>query len=201
MTFEVQQTRWDRMIRRVSGSIGPGSRVSETLSELFPVIDVERAPPELLALGGTHMAMGFTSETAIAAVFQHSQVFNPVDSGNLIVLLSLVIESNGAFVGMGLIDGAFTTNNPNNVGFVDGRLFGDPVPVGQVRDETAGAIGPEHYQIPFGVFGVTHFAPPKAIAVLSPGIGFQVHTTTVNRTLTCSYTWTERPAEESELSL
>ena len=59
--FEVQQNRWDQLIRRVSGSIGPGSRVSETLSELLPVMDVERVPGELLRLMGTDVAMA--SET------------------------------------------------------------------------------------------------------------------------------------------
>jgi len=201
MTFEVQQTRWDRMIRRVSGSIGPGSRLSETLSELFPVFDVEQAPAELLVLGGTRMAHGFSNEPAVADVIQHSQLFNPVDSGSLITLLYIAIRSNVSEVAMGLIDGAFTTSKTNNVAFVDGRLFGSSAPVGQVRHETAGAPGPESFLLNSSFFNVTPFAPPKAIAVLSPGIGFQIHTLTVNGKLDVSYTWLERQAEQSELSL
>ena len=202
MTFEVQQTRWDRIIRRVSGSIGPGSRVSETLSELFPVVDVENVPAELLALGGTRMAIGNSNEPAVAAVFQISELFNPVGSNAIITLLHLnVISTSALSVGMGITDGSFTNNNPANVSFADGRFLPPTVPVGQVRDETAGAEGVRFYLLDQNNFQSEIFQPPKAIAVLVPGTGWSVGTTVVNHPLSVSYGWLERPAEESELNL
>lgn len=202
MTFEVQQTRWDRMIRRVSGSIGPGSRVSETLSELFPVFDVEQAPAELLVLGGTQMAIGHTNENAVAAVFQNSELFNPVGSGSIITLLSIsAFGGGGITLNMGLTTGSFTTNNPSLVGFADGRLLGAALPVGQCRDETSGAVGAKDYLLLPGIYQNGIFAPPKAIAVLTPGTGWAVGSSAVNLDLIVCYTWIERPAEQSELSL
>lgn len=202
MTFEVQQTRWDRLVRRVSGSIGPGSRVAETLGELFPVLDIEQVPAELLVLGGTRMAIGFTAEAGVAAVFQVSELFNPVDSGALLTLHDLHIFSDSALdIGMGLTDGSFTNNNPTQVGFADGRLLPPTVPVGQVRDETAGAPGVINYVINRDFFLANIYKPPKAIAVLSPGTGWSVTTRLVDVSLTVSYFWTERAAEQSELSL
>jgi len=202
MTFEVQQTRWDRMIRRVSGSIGPGSRVSETLSELFPVFDVEQAPAELLVLGGTRMAIGSTNTGAVAAVFQLSQLHNPVDSGTIITLQSLHLFSVAATgVVMGILEGpGFTNDNPEK-GFADGRLQGANTPVGQVRDETAAAPAPLFYRLNREQFLANIFQPPNAIAVLTPGTGWAISPNTVNQSLTVSYQWIERPAQESELSL
>lgn len=202
MSHEVQQTRWDRLIRRVSGSIGPGSRVGETLSELFPVIDVENIPAELLALGGTRMAIGNTNEPAVAAVFQISQLFNPVGSGIIITLLHLhVISTDALSVGMGITDGSFTNNNPLNVSFADGRFLPPEVPTGQCRDETAGAEGVRFYLFDQNNFQSQIFQPPKAICVLVPGTGWSVSTTVVNHPLSVSYGWIERPAEQSELNL
>ncbi|MEE8606213.1 MAG: hypothetical protein V3S55_01305 [Nitrospiraceae bacterium] len=201
MVHEVQQTRWDRLVRRVSGSIGPGSRVSETLSELFPTLNVEDLPLELLALGGTHLAVGSSNRAAVAAVFQVSELFNPVDSGSLITLMYLQANSSDTSLVMGLTDGAFTTNNPTTVGFADGRLFGVATPVGQVRDETAGAAGVVNWRLFGNQFLDNIFAPPKGIAVLSPGTGWSVSTTVVNKSLEVGYVWMERPAEQSELSL
>lgn len=201
MGHEVQQTRWDRLVRRVSGSIGPGSRVSETLTELFPVFDVENVPAELLILGGTHMAGGHSDEVAVAALFQLSQLFNPVDSGTIITLLSVGVDSADTVIGMGINDGSFTNNNPTTVDFTDGRLLSAAAPVGQVRDETAGAIGVRTYLLRRELFTTNFFEPPKAVAVLSPGTGWSVTCLTVNVRLTVNYTWIERPAEQSELSL
>lgn len=200
MGYEVQQTRWDRIVRRVSGSIGGGSRVSETLTELFPMFDVENVPAELLVLGGTRMAMGFTLEPASAVLFQVSQLFNPVGSGAIIRVTELSVITDAADVGIGLTTGSFTTDNPTRKGFTDGRLIAS-IPVGQVRDETAGASGVIHYILGGNVLLNGPFRPPNAVAVLSPGTGLSVTTRAVNLTLNVNYTWLERPAEESELSL
>ena len=202
MTFEVQQTRWDRIIRRVSGSIGPGSRVSETLSELFPVIDVEQVPAELLLLGGTRMAMGRSSNTPLAANFQLSMLRNPGGSEAIITLLGVAINGSGlSGFALGMTLNTFPNLNTANTGFRDGRLIGTGVPVGEVRDDQSLVIGVEHFVLDEDQVNGGLFQPPKALAVISPGTAFSVSTRIVNTSLLCSWLWIERPAEQSELSL
>ena len=202
MTFEVQQTRWDRMIRRVSGSIGPGSRVSETLSELFPVFDVEQAPAELLILGGTHLASGRSIEIGVASNFQRSQIRNPGQSGSIITVLQVsVFSSLAQGIGMGITLNTFANLNTANTSFLDGRLIGAAVPVGQVRDDIGLVADVDFYEIRTDATRSIDYKPPKAVAVLSPGTAFSVTTTVVNTLLLCSFLWMERPAEESELNL
>ncbi len=202
MTYEVQQTRWDRIIRRVSGSIGPGSRVSETLSELFPVVDVEQVPAELLALGGTHMAMGRSTAAPLAANFQLSMLRNPGGSNAIITLLAVAINTSGlAGVALGLTLNTFSNLNTANTAFSDGRLFGIPQPVGEVRDEPNLVAGVEFFVLDADQVKGGLIQPPKALAVISPGTGFSVSTRSANVSLLCSFLWIERPAEQSELSL
>lgn len=202
MTFEVQQTRWDRIIRRVSGSIGPGSRVSETLSELFPVIDVERVPAELLALGGTRLASGRTSQSATASNFQMAMLRNPGGSGALLRLVAVIVSSQSAQAfGMGITTNTFANLNAANTAFLDGRLFASTVPVGEVRNGISLSTGVRFLEIRGGVFESVVWQPPEAVAVLSPGTAFSITTTTINTQLATTFMWLERPAEQSELSL
>lgn len=200
MTFEVQQTRWDRILRRVSGSIGPGSRVSETLSELFPVIDVENVPAELLALGGIHLASGTTLEAGVASNFQRAQLLNPGDSGSLITVLQLSIFSTTAQgLGIGITQNVFSNLNAASTAFLDGRLFGTATPVGQVRDDIGLVADVNFFEIKVASDKSYDYKPPKAVAVLSPGTALSVTTTAANTVLLVSFLWIERPAESSEL--
>jgi len=201
MTFEVQQTRWDRIVRRVSGSIGPGSRVGETLPELFPVLDVERVPGELLVLGGTGVANGGGTLQASAAERVTAQLFNPLDSNVLITLTKVY----AAFViggslrwGTSIVDrgGAISTQV-----FRDTRRILPATPVGVIGQTSAvaGATGTNQCRVlpdvPFLL------EDENGIAVLAPGGGFDIGTNTIIDTIFYSFYWRERPAEESELSL
>jgi len=200
MTFEVQQTRWDRIIRRVSGSIGPGSRVSETLSELFPVMDVERVPAELLVLGGTRLAMGFTEQPGVAANFAQSMLRNPGGSNVIITIL----EARFSALTAQEILGGPTLNTFATAGttvFADTRLGLVSPPTGLVLSDQLLVVGSEFYRFQVEASIDQVWSPPKAIAVLAPGSAFSLSTTSVASQFTCSWTWQERSAEESELSL
>ncbi|KKL93046.1 hypothetical protein LCGC14_1878630 [marine sediment metagenome] len=202
MTFEVQQTRWDRIIRRVSGSIGPGSRVSETLSELFPVIDVERVPAELLLLGGTKMATGRSIEVQVASNFQHSMLRNPGGSNTIITITSLSIFSSTAQAfALGPTLNTLLNLNLANTSFTDTRLDLATKPVGEVRDEPLLVVGVNTYELRGTAGESIFYQPPEAVAVLGPGTAYNVSCTVANTLLLCSWTWRERPAEASELSL
>ena len=200
MTYEVQQTRWDRIIRRVSGSIGPGSRVSETLSELFPMIDVEQIPGELLLLGGTQMAMGQINQAALAANFTQAQLLNLGDSGNLITITQIRVSSSTAqLCRFGPTLTAFTIAGAQAIR--DTRRPPAEAPVGRVRGDRLVAAGPNFFTGQLNGTDDLVLQDPNGIAVISPGAGFIVSAGLVNTNLICSFLWRERPAEQSELSL
>ncbi|KKK68551.1 hypothetical protein LCGC14_2942920 [marine sediment metagenome] len=198
MAYEVQQTRWDRIIRRVSGSIGPGSRVSETLSELFPVLDVENVPAELLMLGGSRLAIGRTSQAPVAAQFNHSMLRNPGDSGLIITVYEIRFSSTTAqVIQCGLTLNTFTVGGSKQ--FADSRLGATNLPTGEIRIVTGAEVGPDFTRFNVTPETDTIWRPPLAIAVLGPASAVALQCGTANTQLTVSYFWKERSAEEAEL--
>lgn len=198
MTYEVQQTRWDRLIRRVSGSIGPGSRVSETISELFPMIDVERVPPELLFLAGIKLGFGGTTVSGVAAESAKVQLFNPADSGNIITITSALVRTDATQT-VRFSNESSPRTAVNTERHRDTRAGILPATVGQVRSSSEAALIPA-----IGVFvtlaNVTFvLTDPNGLAVLGPGSGFVIGGQSLNVGLTVTYFWNERVAEESEL--
>jgi len=197
--YEVQQTRWDRIIRRVSGSIGPGSRVAETLSELFPVLDVERVPAELLILGGWRTGMGAQQLAATAAEVSKIQLFNPLGSGNLVVLTRV----DFATTSIQTVEATIT--NVALADVVGGNIFRDTRAglftggVAQIRAESSAASLAPTYLLRSPANDGSTLADDNGIAVLSPGTGFSIAPNVVNQFMIASFFWRERPAEESEL--
>jgi len=199
--YEVQQTRWDRLIRRVSGSIGPGSRVSETLSELFPTLDVETMPGELLALGGTKLCIGSATLLGIAAQTSRIQLFNPPDSGNIITVTTVTVSTNIAlFVNYAVRQIAIGTPTAFER-FRDGRFPTPQRPVGEIRTLSAAPQTDGDGILRALANEDSLLDDPNDLAVLPPGSGFEFGTAGLNARLTVSFRWRERPAEESELSL
>jgi len=199
MTYEVQQTRWDRLIRRVSGSIGPGSRVSETISELFPVLDVERAPGELLFLSGTQLAFGSGIFNAVAAEIPKIQLFNPVDSGNLITVTTVVFSTDVVTDVRATLSATPETTNLGGAIWRDSRVGVARLAVGQVRGSSA--AGGIAQSLLFRMLGdeSQHLHDENGIVVLSPGTGFTFAPNATNVRFIVSFLWRERPAQESEL--
>ena len=198
MTYEVQQTRWDRIIRRVSGSIGPGSRVSETISELFPVMDVERVPGELLFLGGTKLGLGGTQIVGIAKA--GIQLFNPVNSGNLVTVEEVHIsvgwgETQQIF--LGITPTAFPIDT--GLAFVRDTREGISIEtVAQLRTDTS-AVATLNMSIRVLANTDAIINPRNGVAVLAPGTGVSIVNTINVNVLNVTFFWRERPAEQSEL--
>ena len=200
MTYEVQQTRYDRIIRRVTGSIGPGSCVSESISELFPMVDVERVPAELLLLGGTQLAMGQTRTAAAAALFAQSMLRNPAGSGNIITVTQVAIFSPTAQQARA----GLTLNTLANAGtktIRDGRRGPAGQPVGDVLEEGLLVAGPLFFRFQLNGTDTYILEADNALAVLPPGTAYEVSSGLANADLNVGWMWRERPAEESELSL
>ena len=201
MTYEVQQTRWDRIIRRVSGSIGPGSRVSETLSELFPTLDVERVPGELLFLGGTKLSHGGGTITAIAGQAATASLFNPLDSNHLVTVTGIYFSNLlGGIVRWGPVviqRGSVIATQT----FRDTRALLPAQPVAQVSQLSAVALAPGTNQVRLLANTPLKIEDPNGVTVLAPGTGIEIGSDVLTNTIVYTFYWRERPAEESELSL
>lgn len=201
MTYEVQQTRWDRIIRRVSGSIGPGSRVSETISELFPMIDVERVPGELLILGGTAISHGGGFLTAAGAQFPTAQLFNPANSNHLITITGVYFS---VLITATILWGTSVTQRGTVIStqtFRDTRSLAPSLPVGQVSQDSSATQATATNQSRLLGNVVLKLEDPNGVAVLAPGTGFDIGSTIAANTMHYGFYWRERPAEQSELSL
>ena len=200
MTSELQQTRYDRLIRRVGGIIGPGSKVSEVLSELFPMIDVERVPGELLALSGTVISIGSLSQAGVVAEFARAQLFNPVDSGKLITLTKVIFSSDTAgIINLGWQAAGITTLATTS-SIRDTRFGFTALPVGQMRFASAGFASTADGRIEVIANEPYRLEAENGIAVLGPGSGFEVGADTANRSILATFFWREREAQQSELN-
>ena len=197
---ELQQNRYDQILRRVGGLIGPGSKVSEVISELFPMIDVENVPGELLLLGGTQISYGSHINIPGAANAAQVQLFNVADSGKIVTITKVMFSSfNVVTARLGISNTAVGTAT-NAETFRDSRLPVASQPATQMRffsDPT-----PADPQIQIRILNNVTFSleDPNGVCVLSPGFGFHVGLDTLNATLVCSFLWRERTAEASELN-
>ena len=200
MTYEVQQTRWDRLIRRVSGSIGPGSRVSETISELFPVLDVESVPAELLALSGTALGWGRVISPAVPVENARAQLFNPENSGKLVTITDVwIIAAADGTAELGILQVPLA--DLSAVGqFRDSRFGVTFRPVAELRSDSNVGANPAIFRVRTFNTDNTHFFTENSVAVLSPGFGLVISNTTVNTSITVGFVYRERVAEQSELS-
>jgi len=200
MTTEIQQTRYDQLLRRVGGLIGPGSKVSEVISELFPMIDVERIPGELMLLGGTRLCVGAVTRTGTATFRPRVQLFNPVDSGVLITCSSFIVDSNTR---QRIRWNTDNTQQPTGTGFQrfrDRRLGLTALPTGGIFSDALVAIVNSDGQVLLEQDHHTTIEDPNGIAVLPPGSGLAVGGDVVNSSIGVTFYWRERSAEQSELN-
>lgn len=200
MPSELQQNRYDQLIRRVGGIIGPGSKVSEALTELFPVLDVETMPAELLILGGTTLAVGSLDVTGVAANFSRAQLMNPVGSGKLITLTKCIFSSEAADQMRFGTQLAPITTFATTSAIRDTRLGIDSLPVGQMRFATAGFSSPNQGRIRVLANIPYTLEDENAIVVLAPGSGWEVGSFTADLDILVTFFWRERVAQQSELN-
>lgn len=201
MTSALQQNRYDQLIRRVGGIIGPGSKVNEVLSELFPVISLEELPAELLILGGTDICVGAATITGAAGETGRAQVFNPVGSGRILTVEQALISiSAGSVIRMATTVTPLATGLGTEV-FRDRRRPVDTRPGGQIRSESTVALTDANWSFNALTNTIISVTDPNGLAVLPPGSAFEVGPGTVALTLRLTLTWRERNALESELNL
>lgn len=195
---ELQQNRYDALLRRVGDLKGPGSMVNDVLQELFPTIDVENVPGELLFLMGTRIGWAFTDKSPTAGKRTGIQLFNPLGSGQLITISTVRISTGSTgTVSWGLTEIALATNTgiPR---LRDARIGTNARGVTELRtsvDAVALSSGG-------GVLNsITPFVleDGNSVSVLIPGAGMSV-IGSVDQNIQVAFNYRERVAEPSELT-
>jgi len=201
---EIQQNRWDRLIRRAAGIVGGGSQVNDTLNELFPTFDVENMPAEMLALSGTRAAFGGGLLAAAAAEGPTIQIFNPAGSAMLMTVTRGILSHDVAdtTVRWGITGSPITTRIDTQV-FRDTRFGFDAtaLPAGQIRTRSAAALANAAGQIRTLANEPLELWDENGLAVLVPGTGFEMGVSAAQSTIRVTFYWRERVAEPSELNL
>jgi len=200
VTTEIQQNRYDRLLRRVAGIIGPGSKVSEVLAELFPMIDVENVPSELLILMGTNTAFGGGSIQGAAGENPKLGLFNPAGSNTIITITDVYMNQSttNATVRWGLNVNQLA-NQITTQQFTDTRRAIANLPVGQVGTESAVAFAPGTGQLRLDADQLLHLEGKNDVAMLRPGMGFVIGTAFLTSTQFTTFYWRERTMEASEV--
>ncbi len=195
----IQQTRYDELLRRTTDQYGGGSKLGEALEDLFPVIEVENAPSELLRAVGWHLGAAQIGVAPAAATRASVQLFNPVGSGNLVVLTSIFIQvGSTAIVSHGPSFAALTsTNLPGQQRDTRRGVLTNTVARVQEQDDALVAALLQY----IGTSNVLNeFSDPNDIAVLTPGSGWRVSTVEDDIVLRVSFLYRERKALGSELN-
>ncbi len=197
MSQDLQQARYDQLVRRVGALYGGGSKVTEVLAELFPVLEVENTTPELLALTGWRTAWQSTEQPPTVAEVSASQLRNPVGSGQLIAVTRIDLRSTTSTMVQAEISTA-TFGTPIPGLFRDSR-FGTPrQTTAQVASATNVVIG-GGLRIRLESADNHSLRDDNGIVVLTPGTNLDIGTTVTNLTFTVTYWWRERIAQQSEI--
>ena len=195
----IQTARHDGLLRRLFSIKGGGSLMAETLGDAFPVIPLEGGPIELLRLAGWELGIGGLQSTSPVGQTVAGQIFNPAESGKILVPTRLVFStSGGSTMFVGVTDVALASAS-----------------VGRQRDTREGVLARTVGTIRHGNAATTPVGAGRfvtqaivsftledqdGLAVLAPGTGFTIVTVGTNLTLNTTWFWRERTAEPSELS-
>jgi len=198
MTNIIQQARYDGLMRRVGGLLGPGSKVSETLSEVFPIFDLENLPMELLFLAGWRSH--FATQLVLTTVGETSRasIFNPAGSGRLVVLTDVyvAIRNTDDRLNAEVITTPFAavqTSAPqrDTRGGADSAAKLSNLNTGNTNAFFVWWLESERTK---------HLWATGGLFVLAPGTGLDFGTTADARELDITFFWKERDALPSELS-
>jgi len=196
---QLQQNRYDQLLRRVGDLKGPGSKVNDALTELFPMFDVENVPAELLFLSGWKLGFGSSTQAAVALNVNHSQLFVPAGSELLCVVTSIYLRSSTAQqLDITTSAAALTTLVADNRQRDSRSDFAEPATC-QIRVVNQLGLIVGIAQI-FVEADVTYkMEDPNGLWVMTPGSGIRIANNTVNTDLDVNYFWRERVAQPSEL--
>jgi len=197
----IQQGRYDALLRRVADLKGQGSMVHDALGELFPVLDVENTPTELLYLMGTKVAQGAFQVTGDVGFFQRIQLFNPADSSFILTITDVTYAGAAtATYNATPTNSILPDNQLGTTAFNDTRA-GIAIPVGEIRTSAVAATptaGRWQTRLLANVSLIE--SNPRGIIVLAPGAAYEVGLNKTNTIQNTGFRWRERLAEPSELN-
>lgn len=201
MTTEIQQNRYDALLRRVGNLKGAGSKVSEVLAELFPMFDVENLPAELYILGGTDVCFGGTTITAAVAESGGIQLFNPAGSTKILTVTSVIVSMTANDTIRWGTTAIPLTAAVSTQRFRDTRRGITALPTGQIRQASAAALIGNSGRMRLLAHTPYALEDQNAAAVLAPGTGLDIGQTNTNTPFFVTFYWRERTTEPSEVNL
>jgi len=197
---EIQQNRWDQLIRRVANIVGGGSQVNDTLNELFPTLDVENVPSELLALSRTSLVTaGSLLNPSVGNVNKH-QLFNPATSSVMLVVTQMIVSTGVAGNSEIVVEVTARTTNVGNVQRRDTRAGFAEAVIGENRTQQDAAGVASIVNIRLLANTAFSLTDPNDLFVLFPGTGVTFSPTTANVQSVCQFFWRERVFEPAEIN-
>lgn len=195
----LQTARLENFIRRWGSIKGPGSVLSETLGDVFPILDLENLTPENRLTAGISMVAGSASGLGGVAQLGGAQFINPADSGSLLTLTKLrLFTSAGQTVNCGLTTTLFTAFiNTRNLDSRSPQNFNGSALAGG-NTNTASSLGDFIVLTRSNIDYILDV--PQGIAVMRPGTAFQVTASVTNILISATFWGYTRLAEPSELS-
>lgn len=196
---KILQGRYDRLLRRTTAQVGYGSKLGEALEDLFPVLDVESGPMELLRASGWHFGIAGIDVTAALGATNIHGLFNPAGSGQILVVTSVTATALATLNVVWGLSATALTGVINTSVERDTRLGTTLETVGVIARQDNGGTPVSGAA---RVLGNTplYLSDPNGLAVLAPGTGFRVGTPDTNVRLLTSWFWRERVAEPEELN-
>ena len=195
----LQTARLENFIRRWGSIKGPGSVLSETLGDVFPVLDLENLTPENQLTAGWSTFYVGGNVTGVATKLGALQLVNPVGSGNLVVLDRFIAQTNVSQTMAGGVNNTPLTTviSSTNRDTRQSSNFQGGAVLAASTDATGG-LGDFIFRVPTNID--REIAVEGGIAVLAPGAVFQITASTVATLIRAVFFGRLRLAEPSELS-
>jgi len=194
----LQTGRLENLIRRWGSIKGGGSVLSETLGDVFPVLDLENLPPELLLPAGISMVSGSVSATGGVGDLGGVGILNLAGSGMILTLTKFHVKTAAV---QGISCGLRTPRTPDiNTRNMDSRSAQNFNGAARLFSEaaTGGALG--NFIIDTQADIDREVTVPHGICVLAPGGTFQLTASITNTLIRATFWAYLRLAEPSELS-
>lgn len=194
----LQTGRLENLIRRWGSIKGGGSILSETLGDVFPVLDLENLPPELRFPAGISMISGGASVTGAVGKLGALGITNRPDSGMILTITKINVKTAAIqAISFGLRSFTSPVINARNMDSREAQNFNGSVAMFATTDGT-GSLGNFVLDTQAGID--REVTIPHGICVLAPNSAFQVTASITNTLLRVMFFGYVRLAEPSELS-